>query len=430
MQPAQKIPLGVSQTLKELLNRDAVQVDLIPEKKGLFLKHVEYQVTSQRFTVSVCRRYSDFDVFHELLLQRFPYRMVPALPPKQMLKGVLATVPERDFIEGRRRALRRFINLVALHPFLSEDELLKTFLTFSGSDVQNQLREAFKRTGDEFMMYKIVRQAKEYFPPDTQGQFASSRELIHNIFNLFRGLRERAKRLAERSRGNAMDLLMFGRELRQASALLTVFLLLLAFSVGSDSWPVPPLAVASSNWGTLRHSLKGLSVEFALLANRAAQQGRREEDDVVEKLNFFLDLLQSYKDLHERQEHRQTLHKHTSGRKHTVSDITQPRDQASVEQLKSRIAQQENAILTVELRSYFSLLCLHQETQLIFTYLQMTAHILAAFVNSQIQGHREMSEVWNDLHPKLSCLFENLDSTSSACPPAGQDQTPVTLVPN
>lgn len=40
---------------------------------------------------------------------------------------------ERDFIEGRRRALGRFINLVARHPFFSEDELVKTFLTFNGS---------------------------------------------------------------------------------------------------------------------------------------------------------------------------------------------------------------------------------------------------------------------------------------------------------
>lgn len=46
---------------------------------------------------------------------------------------VLTNVSEREFIEGRRRALGRFINLVARHPFFSEDELVKTFLTFSGS---------------------------------------------------------------------------------------------------------------------------------------------------------------------------------------------------------------------------------------------------------------------------------------------------------
>lgn len=42
---------------------------------------------SQRYKLSVYRRYSDFDVFHEVLLQRFAYRMVPAMPPKRMLKG-------------------------------------------------------------------------------------------------------------------------------------------------------------------------------------------------------------------------------------------------------------------------------------------------------------------------------------------------------
>lgn len=47
MQPAQEDVLTVSQTLDKLLALDTVQVELIPEKKGLFLKHVEYQVTSQ-----------------------------------------------------------------------------------------------------------------------------------------------------------------------------------------------------------------------------------------------------------------------------------------------------------------------------------------------------------------------------------------------
>lgn len=88
-----------------------------------------------------------------------------------------------------------------------------------------------------------------------------------------------------------------------------------------------------------------------------------------------------------------------------MSATVQPKEQASVEQLESRIVQQENAIQTMELRNYFSLFCLHQETQLIFNYLPITSHILGAFVNSQVQGHREMGKVWNELQPKLGCLF-------------------------
>uniref|UniRef100_A0A8C2ZDI9 Sorting nexin 8a n=1 Tax=Cyclopterus lumpus TaxID=8103 RepID=A0A8C2ZDI9_CYCLU len=390
MQPAQEDVLTMSQTLDKLLVRDTVQLELIPEKKGLFLKHVEYQVTSQRYKISVYRRYSDFDVFHEVLLQRFAYRVVPALPPKRMLKG------GREFIEGRRRALGRFINLVARHPFFSEDELVRTFLTFSGSDVQTKLRDTSKKTGDEFMTNRLATQAKEYLPADIQAQFSASRELIRNIHNSFQKLRDRAEKMAERSKENATDLLMFGRELS---------------TLGSDASPLPSLASSQSTWGTLRQSLKSLSVEFAVLSDKAAQQGRREEDDVVEKLNLFLDLLQSYRDLCERHEkgvlheHQRALHKYGMMKRQMMSATVQPKEQASVEQLESRIVQQENAIQTMELRNYFSLFCLHQETQLIFIYLPITSHILGAFVNSQVQGHREMGAVWNELQPKLGCLF-------------------------
>ncbi|XP_072299114.1 sorting nexin-8a isoform X2 [Eucyclogobius newberryi] len=395
MQPAQDDELTLSQTLDQLLSRDTIQVEPIPEKKGLFLKHVEYQVTSQRYKISVYRRYNDFDVFHEVLLQRFAYRVVPALPPKRMLKGVLTSISEREFIEGRRRALGRFINLVARHPFFSEEELVKTFLTFSGTDVQTKLRDAYKKTGDEFMTNRIATQAKEYLPADIQAQFSTSRELIRNIHNSFFKLRDRAEKMAERSKENATDLLLFGKELS---------------NLGSDASTIPCFASSQSSWGALRQSLKSLSVEFAVLSDKAAQQGRREEDDVVERLNLFLDLLQSYKDLCERHEkgvlheHQRALHKYGMMKRQMMSATVQPKEQ-SVEQLESRIVQQENAIQTMELRNYFSLFCLHQETQLIFAYLPITSHILGAFVNSQVQGHKEMGEVWTELQPKLGCLF-------------------------
>ncbi|XP_077383531.1 sorting nexin-8a isoform X1 [Festucalex cinctus] len=396
MQPAQQDALTLSLDLDRLLNRDAVKVELIPEKKGLFLKHVEYQVTSLRYKMSVYRRYSDFDVFHEILLQRFAYRVVPSLPPKRMLKGVLTSFSERDFIEARRRALGRFLNLVAQHPFFSEDELVKTFFTFSGSDVQIRLRDAYKKTGDEFMTNRNATIAKDYLPADIQTQFCASRELIKNIHNSFCKLREQAERIAERSKGNASDLLMFGRELSMLS---------------SETSSLPSLASSQSTWSRLCQCVKSLSVEFAVLSDKAAKQGKREEDDVVERLNLFLDLLQSYRDLCERHEkgvlheHQRALHKYSVMKRQMLGTTVHSKEQTSMEQLESRIIQQENAIQIMELRNYFSLFCLHQETQLIFTYLPITSHILGAFVNSQVQGHREMSAVWNDLQPKLGCLF-------------------------
>lgn len=55
---------------------------------------------------------------------------------------------------------------------------------------------------------------KEYLPADIQGHFSTCRELIRNIHNSFQKLRDRAEKMAERSKENASDLLMFGKELR------------------------------------------------------------------------------------------------------------------------------------------------------------------------------------------------------------------------
>lgn len=142
----------------------------------------------------------------------FPLKMYPMIFLfLRRPSTVLTSVSEREFIEGRRRALGRFINLVARHPFFSEDELVKTFLTFSGSvrgafatrcclalrllhnkhyrhddwqwnascssysvsfsthtlltplptqDVQTKLRDTYKKTGDEFMTNRIATLAK------------------------------------------------------------------------------------------------------------------------------------------------------------------------------------------------------------------------------------------------------------------------------
>lgn len=36
---------------------------------------------------TVLRRYNDFLAFQEMLMMRFPYRLIPRLPPKKMMGG-------------------------------------------------------------------------------------------------------------------------------------------------------------------------------------------------------------------------------------------------------------------------------------------------------------------------------------------------------
>ncbi|XP_028829323.1 sorting nexin-8 isoform X3 [Denticeps clupeoides] len=279
-------PLVDTPNLADLLQRDGVKLEVVPEKKGiLFLKHVEYKLFSKHYKLPVIRRYSDFSVLHTLLLQKFIYRMVPPLPSKHVLKQILNSTCERDCVEGRCRALQRFMTLVIRHPILSVDELVKVFMTASSVDVQVKLREVFKRAGDEYMTCPLATHVKGYIPDDIQSQAEASREFICNMHSSFQKLRDVTERMSQRTRENSADLLMFGKDLR---------------ALGSDASQPPQVAILHPSWKEHRQSLHGLSEEFRVLADKAVIQGAREEEDVVEKLSIFLDLLQSYKDLCDR----------------------------------------------------------------------------------------------------------------------------------
>ncbi|KAK2102530.1 sorting nexin [Saguinus oedipus] len=118
------------------------------------------------------------------------------------------------------------------------------------------------------MNCKLGTRAKDFIPADIQAQFAISWKLTQNIYSSFHKLRDRTERIASRAIDNAADLI-FRKELS---------------AIGSDTTSLPSwAALNSSTWGPLKQALKGLS-------------GKQEENDVVEKLNLFLDLLQPYKE--------------------------------------------------------------------------------------------------------------------------------------
>lgn len=104
------------------LDLDQITVT-VAEKEGFLFTHVNYWVQSNQRQTSVRRRYSDFYWFWEILLKRYPFRVIPNLPPKK-LSG-----KDDAFLEERRRGLARFINCIVRHPVLKNDEEVITFLT-------------------------------------------------------------------------------------------------------------------------------------------------------------------------------------------------------------------------------------------------------------------------------------------------------------
>lgn len=64
---------------------ESIIVTLLPEKEGMFMfQHHNYEVGSARRGSKVIRRYSDFVWLLDCLHKRYPYRILPLLPPKRV----------------------------------------------------------------------------------------------------------------------------------------------------------------------------------------------------------------------------------------------------------------------------------------------------------------------------------------------------------
>ncbi|NXF41351.1 SNX30 protein, partial [Nyctibius bracteatus] len=131
-----------------LLNRLQLDDDLDGETRDLFVtvddpkKHVctmetyiTYRVTTKTTRAefdlpeySVRRRYQDFDWLRNKLEESQPTHLIPPLPEKFVVKGVVDRFSE-EFVETRRKALDKFLKRITDHPVLSFNEHFNVFLT-------------------------------------------------------------------------------------------------------------------------------------------------------------------------------------------------------------------------------------------------------------------------------------------------------------
>ncbi|XP_068674297.1 sorting nexin-8-like [Montipora foliosa] len=382
----------------ELVTLDKVDVELVPEKKGIILKHNEYHVSSRRHNCTVNRRYNDFVAFHDLLLLRFPYRLIPTLPPKKLMGG------SKEFIEARKRALKRFLTLVARHPVLCEDKIVNFFLTVKGSDIGQKMKDQFKSMPDEFMSSPLASKAKELVPMDTQASFQSSRLQIQAIQNSVEKLKDVADRMTARALSFSSDMLQCAKELTALS-----------------NEPHPTTVWASGNdnsWGNLKHGFSGVTPYYTKLSEAGASWFKREDCGAVEYLALFLDLTISYKDLCDRHEkgvlkdHQNSLHKMQQIKKRQIAAQAKGQEY-QVDQLESKIVEQETDISNMENRNFYSLHCLQLETQLVHANMKILAIALQEMVASQIVAHKELGVVWNELEPHVDGLLPSSSPVSS-----------------
>lgn len=130
---------------------ETIKIKEVPEKEGLLFKHINYAIThnvllgmnSAAGTKKVIRRYSDFVWLLEYLLKKYPFRVIPGLPPKKFTgmsfvsrsdihtntNNLVGASPDSQFLQRRRRGLHRFLNQLVRHPVLKSEPIVVTFLS-------------------------------------------------------------------------------------------------------------------------------------------------------------------------------------------------------------------------------------------------------------------------------------------------------------
>ncbi|RCK65719.1 Sorting nexin MVP1 [Candida viswanathii] len=162
-----------------LLGVDLIRIKEVPEKEGILFKHINYIIThdlkiggSSSGTKKVIRRYSDFVWLMEYLLEKYPFRVIPGLPPKKftgmynLITGSSSSLftndnthtvgasPDSQFLQRRRRGLHRFLNQLIKHPVLSQEPIVQTFLTVP-TDLATWKKQAKIDSSLEFKGQKI-----------------------------------------------------------------------------------------------------------------------------------------------------------------------------------------------------------------------------------------------------------------------------------
>jgi hypothetical protein len=107
--------------------------------------HLSYKTTRPDLSnpsTDLVRRFSDFAWLHDCLTEKYPGRFIPALPDKLPVQSFVQKVQHNSpFLAERCRALHRFMNRLARHPFLSRCKEFTNFIQVPQSDLSRERQQ-------------------------------------------------------------------------------------------------------------------------------------------------------------------------------------------------------------------------------------------------------------------------------------------------
>ncbi|PIL25125.1 hypothetical protein GSI_13014 [Ganoderma sinense ZZ0214-1] len=206
--------------------QETVFVNVLGQQGFILNRYLVYEISSDR-GAPVPRRYSEFVFLWDVLVKRYPFRLLPALPPKRI-------GPDEGFLEQRRRGLTRFINFVVNHPVIKDDPILQSFLT------EPSLEEWRKHTAisyeEESTGKRVDRIEEMAIPSDLEDKLAVVRGKIGFLIEHWQRICLLTERIVRR---------------REAAAVRLTPVMRTSFLPTHLSLPLPPFASFSSSLSSL-----------------------------------------------------------------------------------------------------------------------------------------------------------------------------------
>ncbi|KAF8573329.1 hypothetical protein K439DRAFT_1375705 [Ramaria rubella] len=176
--------------------QESAIVDIVGQQGFLLNRHMVYSITTTR-GAPVQRRYSEFVFVWDCLVRRYPFRILPILPPKRV-------GPDANFLEQRRRGLARWINFVINHPVIKDDGLLSVFLSEPSFD---EWRKHTSMSMEEESASKRIDRVEEMtIPSDLEDKLTLVRNKLSLLIEQWQRICLLAERMAKRRESSAADL--------------------------------------------------------------------------------------------------------------------------------------------------------------------------------------------------------------------------------
>ncbi|KAJ6439857.1 putative glucose transporter rco-3 [Purpureocillium lavendulum] len=264
---------------------ETVIVTLMPGKEGVFMfQHHNYEVASQRRGSKVIRRYSDFVWLLDCLHKRYPFRVLPLLPPKRVAVNGNHLSNDGAFIEKRRRGLARFLNALVRHPILSQEQLVVMFLTVP-TELAVWRKQATISVQDEFNDRALPPGLEDSLPPTLEELFTRTRSGVRRSAELYIAVCNIMDRLVKRTEGVAADHARIAMSLTSLTETS-------ADTYATDTNEVP----------LLNDGLVAMSKHLRTCQTLLEDESRGWDEGVLEDLKRQRDALVSVRELFERRE--------------------------------------------------------------------------------------------------------------------------------